>query len=126
MRSSTAPFAAERASSSWRRAVTAPVFLEKATAKVQAMGVVMGDFLRRRMATQLVDAERKLRLEAAGYETELDEVRRSHGYATQRALHGALDAQRKATMAARELLAKMHTRQSDSHSSITMASTRFG
>ncbi|AKU94552.1 hypothetical protein AKJ09_01216 [Labilithrix luteola] len=48
-------------------------FLEQAAANVRAMGVVTDDLLRRRMAVSLVDAERKLRLEAAGYETELDE-----------------------------------------------------
>ena len=37
------------------------------------MNFVADDLIRRRMRASLIDMERKLRLEAAGYETELDE-----------------------------------------------------
>lgn len=48
-------------------------FRKHATAAIQNLGFVADDLLRRRMAASLVDVERKLRLEAAGYETDVEE-----------------------------------------------------
>ncbi len=48
-------------------------FAAQAASVVAAMGFVADDLLRRRIGASLVDMERKLRLEAAGYETELEE-----------------------------------------------------
>ena len=48
-------------------------FAARAASVVAEMGFVADDLLRRRIGASLVDMERKLRLEAAGYETELDE-----------------------------------------------------
>lgn len=49
-------------------------FAAGARAAVDALGYVADDLVHRRMRSALVDLERKLRLEAAGYETELDEL----------------------------------------------------
>ncbi len=49
-------------------------FAGRAASVVEALGYVADDVLRRRIGASLVDMERKLRLEAAGYETELDEL----------------------------------------------------
>jgi hypothetical protein len=49
-------------------------FRSRAMSVVAEMGFVADDLLRRRMSASLIDMERKLRLEAAGYETELDEL----------------------------------------------------
>ena len=49
-------------------------FAARAAAVVAEMGFVADDLLRRRIGASLVDMERKLRLEAAGYETELEEL----------------------------------------------------
>ena len=48
-------------------------FASRARALVAELGFVGDDLLARRMSASLVDTERKLRLEAAGYETEIDE-----------------------------------------------------
>jgi len=48
-------------------------FAARAASVVAGMGFVADDLLRRRIRASLVDMERKLRLEAGGYETELDE-----------------------------------------------------
>lgn len=83
-------------------------FLEKAVAKVQTLDVVTGDFLRRRMAMQLVDAERKLRLEAAGYETELDEFAGATVTPHNVLFTARFTRNEKRMTTARALLAKMH------------------
>lgn len=49
-------------------------FFARADAAVDAIGFVGDDLIRRRMRASFIDLERKLRLEAAGYETELDEL----------------------------------------------------
>ena len=49
-------------------------FAARAASVVAELGYVADDLLRRRIGASLVDMERKLRLEAAGYETELDEL----------------------------------------------------
>jgi len=49
-------------------------FAARAATVVAEMGFIADDLLRRRIGASLVDMERKLRLEAAGYETELDEL----------------------------------------------------
>jgi hypothetical protein len=48
-------------------------FAARAQKLVAKMDFVADDLIRRRMRASLIDMERKLRLEAAGYETELDE-----------------------------------------------------
>lgn len=48
-------------------------FRKHAAAAVAGLGFVADDVLRRRIAASLVDMERKLRLEAAGWETEIEE-----------------------------------------------------
>lgn len=48
-------------------------FRAEADAKVVGLGFVADDVLRRRIGAALVDLERKLRLEAAGYETDIEE-----------------------------------------------------
>jgi Methyltransferase domain len=49
-------------------------FAARAQTVVAGMEFVADDLIRRRMRMSLIDMERKLRLEAAGYETELDEL----------------------------------------------------
>ncbi|MBX3227829.1 MAG: methyltransferase [Labilithrix sp.] len=49
-------------------------FRRRATAAVEGLGYVADDLLRRRIAASLVDLERALRLEAAGYETSVEEL----------------------------------------------------
>lgn len=48
-------------------------FYERADRIVAGMGFVVDERIRRRMRASIIDMERKLRLEAAGYETELSE-----------------------------------------------------
>lgn len=48
-------------------------FRRRATAAIAKLGFVADDVLARRMAASLVDAERKLRLEAEGYEADIEE-----------------------------------------------------
>lgn len=48
-------------------------FVKDATSAITKLGFVADDVLRRRMAAALVDMERKLRLEAAGYEADIEE-----------------------------------------------------
>ena len=49
-------------------------FAARARAVVAEMSFVADDLIRQRMRASLIDMERKLRLEAAGYETELTEL----------------------------------------------------
>jgi hypothetical protein len=49
-------------------------FAARAQAVVAEMRFVADHLIRRRMSASLIDLERKLRLEAAGYQTELDEL----------------------------------------------------
>lgn len=49
-------------------------FGARALEVVTGMGFVADDLLRRRMRASLIDMERKLRLEVAGYETDIDEL----------------------------------------------------
>ncbi len=49
-------------------------FREHATKVVARMPFMADDLLRRRMTTSLIDMERKLRLEAAGYQTDVEEL----------------------------------------------------
>lgn len=63
-----------------RRVLVAPCcygktipFRDRAMDAVVNLGFVADDVLRRRMAAALVDLERKLRLEAGGYETDIEE-----------------------------------------------------
>jgi hypothetical protein len=49
-------------------------FAARAASVVAELGYVADDLLRRRIGASLVDMERKLRLEVAGYETEIDEL----------------------------------------------------
>jgi hypothetical protein len=49
-------------------------FAARAGTVVAELGYVADGLLRRRIQASLIDMERKLRLEAAGYETELDEL----------------------------------------------------
>lgn len=49
-------------------------FRRRAAAAVDKLGFVADVVLRRRMTASLVDLERKLRLEAAGYESEVEEL----------------------------------------------------
>lgn len=48
-------------------------FRSDADAKVLGLGFVADDVLRRRIGAAFIDLERKLRLEAAGYETDIEE-----------------------------------------------------
>jgi precorrin-6B methylase 2 len=48
-------------------------FRARAAAVIEKLGYVADELLRRRMTASLVDLERKLRLEAAGFETALEE-----------------------------------------------------
>lgn len=48
-------------------------FVRHATTAITKLGFVADDVLKRRMAASLVDVERKLRLEAAGYEADIEE-----------------------------------------------------
>ncbi|HVH47427.1 MAG TPA: methyltransferase [Labilithrix sp.] len=49
-------------------------FFAQADAVVRKMGFVADDLIRKRMRASIIDMERKLRLEVAGYETELEEL----------------------------------------------------
>ena len=49
-------------------------FFARADAVVREQGYVADDLLRQRIRASLIDMERKLRLELAGYETELEEL----------------------------------------------------